>query len=137
MHRALAACAAALALVAAAPASAATPAEKRIAKLEAQTKTLTKQVTALQKQLKQLTGAIVVNFAADACEATATADAFGASWSAIDRIGATQSSPTTYFGPQPAIDDKQSCKDIKIARQTASPPTLSTFVSLITFLYGA
>ena len=136
MHRALAACVAALALVAAVPATAATPAEKRIAKLEAQTKALTKQVTTLQKQLKQLTSAVVVNFAADACEATATADGFGASWSAIDRIGATQSTPTTYFGPQAAVNDQESCKDISIARQTATPPTLSTFISLITYLYG-
>ena len=136
MHRALAATAAALALVVAAPATAATPAEKRIAKLEAQTKALTKQVTALQKQVKQLTGFIVVNFAADACEATVAADAFTATWSAIDRIGATQATPTTYFGPQPAIDDKESCKDLELARQTAVPPTLSSFVTLINFLYG-
>ena len=136
MHRALAAGVAVLALAAAVPATAATPADKRIAKLEQQTKTLTKQVTALQKQVKELTSFIVVNFAADACEATATADAIGATWSAVDRIGATQATPTTYFGPQPAIDDKASCKDISIARQTAVPPTLSSFVSLITFLYG-
>jgi cytochrome c556 len=136
MHRVLAASIAALALVVAVPATAATPAEKRIAKLEQQTKTLTKQVTALQKQVKQLTGFVVFNFAADACEATASADAFAATWSAIDRIGATQATPTTYFGPQAAIDDKKSCSDIEIARQTAAPPTLSSFVSLINALYG-
>ena len=136
MHRALAATAAALALVVAAPATAATPAEKRIAKLEAQTKALTKQVTTLQKQLKQVTNALIYNFAADACEATASADAFTATWSAVDRIGATQVTPTTYFGPQAAIDDKKSCADIQIARQTAVPPTLSSFVSLINALYG-
>jgi hypothetical protein len=135
MHRALAATAAALALVVAAPATAATPAQ-RIAKLEAQTKALTKQVTTLQKQLKQLTNAVIYNFAADACEATASADAFTATWSAVDRIGATQATPTTYFGPQAAIDDKKSCADIQIARQTAVPPTLSSFVSLINALYG-
>jgi len=136
MHRALAAGAAALALIVAMPATAATPADKRIAKLELQTKALTKQVTALQKQVKELTSFLVVNFAADACEATASADAFTATWSAIDRIGATQATPTTYFGPQAGIDDKKSCTDVKVARQTATPPTLSSFVSLINLLYG-
>jgi hypothetical protein len=136
--------AAALVLVVAAPASAATPADKKIAKLELQMKSMTskvvvlqKQVVLLQKQLKQWTNITVANFAADACAAAGTADAFTATWSAIDRIGATQAAPTTYFGPQALVDDKKACADIKLARPAATtPPTLSSFVTMINFLYG-
>lgn len=137
MHRVLAVGAAALALVVAAPATAATPAERRIAKLELQTKTLTKQVAALQKSVRELTGAIVLNFAVDACAATGTADAFTWTWSAIDRVGATQTTPTVYFGPQAAIDDRKSCADASLVRQApTTTPTLSSFVRLIDFLWG-
>jgi hypothetical protein len=129
VHRGLVASIAALALIVAAPASAATPAEKRIAKLE-------QQVKQLQKQVKQLTSAVIVNFAADTCEATATADGFASTWTAVDQLGQAQVTPQMFFGPQVAIDDKKSCKDIKIARQTATPATLSTFVGLIDYLYG-
>jgi hypothetical protein len=44
--------------------------------------------------------------------------------------------PKTYFGPQAAIDDRKSCTHVQVARQTALPPTMSSFVSMITLLYG-
>ena len=139
MNRSIAAAVAALALVLAAPAAAATPAEKRIAKLERQMKTITKlqtQVTALQKQVKQLTSILVLNFAADACSTAATADAFTSTWAAVDELGAAQVTPKTYFGAQPAINDRKACTDVKVARQAAQPPTLSSFVGMIDLLYG-
>jgi len=139
LNRSIVAALAALALVLAAPAAAATPAEKRIAKLERQMKTITKlqtQVTTLQKQVKQLTSILVLNFAADACATAATADAFTSTWAAVDELGAAQVTPKTYFGPQAAIDDRKSCSDVKVARQTTLPPTMSSFVGMITLLYG-
>ncbi len=139
MNRFIVIAVAVLALVVTAPAAAATPADKRIAKLEQQMKAVKKlqtQVTTLQKQVKQLTSFIVFNFAADACEAAATADGFVSTWSAVDQLGATQATPKTFFGPQPAINDRKACTDVKVARQTAQPPTLSTFVSMIDLLYS-
>jgi hypothetical protein len=139
LNRSIVAAVAALALVLAAPAAAATPAEKRIAKLERQMKTITKlqtQVTALQKQVKQLTSILVLNFAADACSTAATADAFTSTWAAVDELGAAQVTPKTYFGAQPAINDRKSCTDVKVARHAAQPPTLSSFVGMIDLLYG-
>ena len=139
MKRSIVAALAVLALVVAAPATAATPSEKRIAKLEQQVKAMKKleaQVKTLQKQVGQLASALVANFAADACTAAATADGFTSTWAAVDELGAGQVTPKTYFGPQPAIDDRKACSDVKVARQSAQPPTLSTFVGLIRFIYG-
>jgi hypothetical protein len=139
LRRSIAAAVAVLSLVVAVPATAATPAEKRLAKLERQMKTIAKlqtQVTTLQKQVKQLTSILVLNFAADACATAATADAFTSTWAAVDELGAAQVTPKTYFGPQAAIDDRKSCTDVKVARQTALPPTMSSFVGMINLLYG-
>ena len=139
MKRSIAAALAALSLVVAAPAAAATPADKRIAKLERQMKSITKlqtQVKTLQAQVKQLTSIIVLNFSADACATAATADAFISTWAAVDQLGAAQVTPKSYFGPQAAIDDRKSCTHVQVARQTALPPTMSSFVSMITLLYG-
>ena len=74
----------AVALVAAAPASAATPTQ-RIAKLEAQVATLTKQVKTLQTRERFDRSEIGANYTGDACLAATMADLFQSTWATIDQ----------------------------------------------------
>jgi hypothetical protein len=134
----------AVVLAAAAGASAASAANapsRDIAVLKRQVATLTRQVKTLQTQVKtlqtksneqeQLDAAILY---LDACIATLTADSFSATWTVIDQI-ATATQGHTYFGPQAAFDDKQSCSTLRIGRQT-SPPTVSPFSAVVNLIFG-
>jgi hypothetical protein len=121
------------ALVSVAPGSAATPAGRRIAKLEKQVKTLTKEVRKLRKDVDRANSEVNVNYVADACQAAMVADTIRNTWAVIDQFASTQGK--TYFGPQQVTNDKNACKDIRLTRaETQVPPPLSVFVALINYL---
>ena len=126
--------AAALAPASAAPA---TP-EQRIAKLERQVKKLTTQVKTLQTQNGLLARALGANFSADACLAAQTADLVQGTWTVIDQIAQSLTSPRTYFGPQTAVTDHGQCANLinpAVPRQPIqTPPAISFLVTLITWL---
>ena len=123
------------ALTAAAPSPAATPADRRIARLEKQVVSLTKQVKALRKDVDRANREVVINYVADACQAALVADTFRNTWTVVDQLSAATQSGKTYFGPQQSTNDKNACRDIHVARaESQVPPPLSGFVALINFL---
>ena len=115
----------------AAPVSAATPAERRLAK---QVKTLQAQVKKLQRDVRNVqsiaAGAVIYS----ACVTAATADAFQGTWEAIDRHAVTGPHAPEQFAPQTAIADPlNSCQRLEVQRQ-ANPqaiPTTDVFAALL------
>ena len=108
--------------------------KKQVTVLNRQVKTLQTQVKALQKkdtQLEEVDGAILV---LDACLSALVGQSFAATWAATDEI-ATTAVGKTYFGPQAAIDDRQSCSALRVGGQT-SPPTVSPFSAVINLILG-
>jgi outer membrane murein-binding lipoprotein Lpp len=114
----------------AAPVSAATPAERRLAK---QVKTLQAQVKKLQRDVRNVqsiaAGAVIYS----ACVTAATADAFQGTWETIDRHAASHAA-AEQFAPQTAIADPlNSCQRLEVQRQ-ANPqaiPTTDVFAALL------
>jgi hypothetical protein len=103
--------------------------EKRIAKLEA-------RVKKVEKFNADTTLVEVGTLAAIACEAAMTADAVQTTWGVVDQIAQTAQGKV-YFGPQAALNDQQSCADLRLVRQPAgAPPSLVTLSSVIDFVYG-
>jgi hypothetical protein len=131
-----------LALVAAiAPASAvpATP-EQRIAKLERQVKKLNTQVKTLQTQNTNLARALGANFVADACLAAQTADLVQSTWTVIDQIAQSLTTPRTYFGPQTAVNDYNTCGNLlnpAVPRQSIRTPPVISFLQTLLDWFGA
>jgi hypothetical protein len=130
------------ATVLAAPVSAATPAERRLAR---QVKTMQKQVKTLQTQVKRLQQQMVGNrpsvllsLAATAnvygaCLTAATADAFQGTWETIDKDALRDGQPE-FFAPQtPIADPLNSCQRLEVQRQPnpAATPTSDLFAGLL------
>jgi hypothetical protein len=112
-----------VALAVAAPAPAAGPTLK----------SLQRQITALQKDVKtlkaQVTQARAVAATAlvyGACSTAVTADALQGTWTFLDQKHATG------FGPQVPVNDYQTCQPLRITRApTQLPPSTSVFNSLL------
>ena len=119
----------------AAPASAATPTERRLAK---QVKTLQKQVSLLQRQMRAQRPSTILSVASSAliygaCLTAATADAFQGTWETIDGAGAKFAPPFDQYGTQTALADPlNSCQRLEVQRQpNVVPPTTDVFASLL------
>jgi hypothetical protein len=91
---------------------------------------LSKKVTKLQKQVKDLETLIVVNFVYDVCFTAATADAFQGTW-----IFVNKGSSFPYFpSSSSSLDDLRACSDLRIQRQlpsTETPPSTGVFQALV------
>jgi hypothetical protein len=104
-------------LTAPAGAAAPTPAEKK----------LQGQVAALQKQVKTLTQATNFAIGLNICSTALTADAFQATWTAINTHEAV-----TLFPAESQVNDLGACTDAKVTRApTANPPNLTPFKALL------
>ena len=113
-----------LVLTAPAGAAAPTPAEK---KLQGQVAALQKQVKALQKTVKTLTQATNFAIGLNICSTALTADAFQATWTAINTHEAV-----TLFPAESQVNDLVACTDAKVTRApTANPPNLTPFKALL------
>jgi outer membrane murein-binding lipoprotein Lpp len=135
MRKLVAVAVALCALSSVAPGWAATPAERRIAKLEKQVKTLTKEVKKLRRDVNRANSEVNINYVADACQTAMVADTIRNTWAVIDQISSVAQNGKTYFGPQQVTNDKNACKDLRLTRvETQVPPPLSVFVALINYL---
>ena len=118
--------------------AAATPLERKVAALTKQVTTLQKQVKALQTLTRQLTGGIVINFAADTCHAAIVADTIQGTWAAIDaREQATGQQP--IFGAQTPVNDYGNCAFLEqpaVPRAgIQNPPSIAAFNPLLAWLH--
>ncbi len=114
--------------------------------LQKQVKTLQAQVKALQKfvpasctasscaTLKQATNLLDATFGLFICHDAVIADEFQATWTVIDQVAATTTTPKVYFGPQTSIADKGACAAFHITRPSLVPPNTAIFSSLVNLL---
>lgn len=101
-----------------------TPIQKQIAALQAQVKTLKKQVAAANAVAE---GGIVLTL----CSTAVTADAFQSTWATLDQY-ASSTSGRTLVGPQTTvtgtIGGQDACAPFKVTRtRGATPPSLAPF----------
>jgi hypothetical protein len=122
MKRAIVAGCVVASLALAGPAGAATPTEKRLTK---QVTALQKDVKALKTQVQQLTQVMNVVTAFAICSTALSADALQGTWVTLD-----QKPGGTAVGPQQAVNDAGACQDLGVARG-ASATNLTAFHSLL------
>ena len=99
--------------------------------LQKQVKTLQTSVTKLESELNAVE---IVTSALLACNNAVIADEFQATWTIVDQISSATQAGKTYFGPQTAISDANSCPAFKITRTSTLPPNVSIFSSLVSLL---
>jgi hypothetical protein len=107
--------------------------DRKLNRLSARVSKLEARVKKVEKTNKLLVSVAVITLAGVACEAAITADVVQRTWGVVDEIAQTTMG-RTYFGPQVALNDQESCSDIRIARQPALP--LAPFQSMINLFYG-
>jgi hypothetical protein len=113
----------------AAPAPAASPTERRLVR---DVKVLKAQVKALQKKARDTQNLALGSLVLTGCVTAVTADAFQGTWAVIDDVSNKTTQPKTWFGPQQAVNDFQTCQGFNITRApTAVPPTVNVFNSLL------
>ena len=107
-----------------------------IPKLQAQVKTLQKQVKQLRTELNNFEDVFA---ALSICQTEITADAFQGTWAVIDQLAA-RNGGATFFGPQASITDpvsrsagQQICSAIHVTRAQTLPPTITPFQSWLNF----
>jgi hypothetical protein len=109
--------------------------QKKLEATNARVAKLDTRVKKLEKTQKLLVDVAVATLAGVACEATITADAFQATWQAVDANLTALGRPVA-FGAQTQVNEQKSCSDLGLPRQPASPPSLASFPKLIDFFYG-
>jgi hypothetical protein len=113
----------------AAPAPAATPTERKLLR---DVKVLKAQVKALQTQVRQARNLALGSIVFTGCVTAVTADAFQGTWAVIDDVSNKTTQPRTWFGPQQAVNDFQTCQEFNITRAPAQvPPNVNVFNSLL------
>jgi hypothetical protein len=113
----------------AAPAPAATPTERRLLR---DVKVLKAQVKTLQKQVRDARNLALGSLVFTGCVTAVTADAFQGTWAVVDDVSNKTSQPKTWFGPQQAVNDFQTCQGFNITRTpTAVPANVNVFNSLL------
>jgi hypothetical protein len=116
-----------VALAVVAPAPAAGPTVKSLAR---QITALQKEVKTLKTQLTQTRAVAATALIYGACSTAVTADTIQATWTALD----AKLTPTygATFGPQTPTNDYQTCQPLRITRApTQQPPNVSVFNSLL------
>ena len=126
--------------------SSATPTLTQFRALQKQVKTLQAQVKTMQKwvpkscstntcfTLPQVSGLAAISFELQICQQAVIADALQGTWNVIDQISTATQAGKVYFGPQTPISDDGACTNIKIARSSGIPPTVSVFSSIVSLL---
>lgn len=115
----------------AAPSAAPTAAQFKA--LQKQVRALQAQVKRLQKQTRDLEGFAGATLELFGCQSAVTADALQSTWNVVDQIAqATQGK--TYFSAQAPLADKGACKDLKVTRSQAVPPTVAVFSSIVSLV---
>ena len=110
---------------------------RKEAALERRVKTLETNLKKVQTTLTQTTGLAAAGIVLSGCLTAATADAFSSTWTIVDQLSAATQAGKTYFGPQAAVSDFQTCSALQITRQQgAIPPTVAVF-SALTSLIGS
>jgi hypothetical protein len=113
----------------AAPAPAATPTERRLLR---DVKVLKAQVKTLQKQVRDARNLAIGAVVFSGCATAATADAFQGTWAVIDDVANKTTQPRTWFGPQQAVNDFQTCQEFNITRAPGQVPSnVNVFNSLL------
>jgi hypothetical protein len=113
--------------------------QKQVKALQAQVKSLQKFVptsctTSSCVTLKQATNLLDATFGLFICHDAVIADEFQATWTVIDQVAATTTTPKVYFGPQTSIADKGACAAFQITRPAIVPPNTAIFSSLVNLL---
>jgi hypothetical protein len=144
MKRALAAIAVVLACAAPAAASSSSPSSRSapstaqqvtdlartVKTLQAQVKALQAKTRTLQRQVNRATSEVSANYTGDACDVGLVADAFQATWNAINQLAGHE---VITVGGQ--LSDKSGCTRIEVARgQPSGAPTVSIFNALINWI---
>jgi hypothetical protein len=112
-----------VALAVAAPAQAAGPTLKSLAR---QVTALQKEVKTLKKQVTEARAAAATALVYAGCSTAVTVDALQGTWTYLDQKHATG------FGPQTPVSDFQTCQPLRITRAPATvPPNTSVFNSLL------
>jgi len=110
-------------LAVAAPAPAAGPTLKSLAR---QVTALQKEVKTLEKQVSEARAVAATALVYGACSTAVTADALQGTWTFLDQKHASG------FGPQTPVNDYQTCQPLRIIRApTQVPPNTSVFNSLL------
>jgi hypothetical protein len=113
----------------AAPAPAATPTERKLLR---DVKVLKAQVKTLQKQVRDARNLALGSIVLTGCVTAVTLDTFQGTWAVIDDVSNKTTQPKTWFGPQQAGNDFQTCESFRITRApTAVPPNATVFNSLL------
>ena len=110
-----------------------TPADRKIAALTRRVTTLERKLKTAETSLNQARNLAGFAIAYTVCLTATTADAFSGTWNVIDQI-ATTAQAKTYFTPQAAVSDVESCRALELTRTPAVPPTLSPFSALTALL---
>jgi hypothetical protein len=117
-----------VALAVAAPAPAAGPTLKSLAR---QITALQKEVKTLKKSVAEARGTAATALVYSGCSTAVTADALQGTWTFLDQKHATG------FGAQTPVNDYQNCQFLRITRApTTVPPTVSVFNSLLALFRG-
>ena len=129
---------AAIAVAAPAQGIAATPLERKVARLVKQVTTLQKQVKTLQTQVRSLGGGLAGSFAGATCSAAITADVIQGTWVAIDAWRQSMAQPP-IFGAQQPVNDYGNCGLLEQPTVTrpgiVSPPSIAAFNPLLAWLH--
>ena len=129
---------AALALAVPAQGAAATPLERKVARLAKQVTTLQKQVKTLQTQVRNLGGGLAGSFAGSTCLGAITADTFQSTWTAIDARMQAMAQPP-IFGAQTQVNDYGNCgllEQPSVPRAgIVNPPSIAAFNPLLAWLH--
>jgi hypothetical protein len=104
------------------PAPAATPTERK----------LLRDVKLLQKQVRDARNLALGSIVFTGCVTAVTVDTFQGTWAVIDDVSNKTTQPKTWFGPQQAANDFQTCQEFNITRApTQVPPSANVFNSLL------
>jgi hypothetical protein len=111
------------------PAPAATPTERKLLR---DVKLLKAQVKTLQKQVRDARNLALGSIVFTGCVTAVTVDTFQGTWAVIDDVSNKTTQPKTWFGPQQAANDFQTCREFNITRAPAQvPPNANVFNSLL------
>jgi len=110
--------------------AAASPTVAQFKALQKQVATMKKQVTKLQKDLKDTTDLAFGVLGYSICSAANTADALQGTWQAVDQREQSQGRQPV-FGPQAPISDGNACQGgFNVVRSHTVPPSVTAFSAL-------
>jgi hypothetical protein len=110
--------------------------QRRATALERRVKTLETNLKKAQTDLTAARNVAAIGLVYSLCFTAVTADALSGTWNVVDQISTATQAGKVYFGPQPVVDDQESCQALQLTRTQAIPPTLGPFSALTALLEG-